>query len=98
MSLLISETETKIHLKSCFFPSFLDSNVWQMCYLQRDTGCRSQMWFSLSRGSPKDGYLFKVTFPWPDKKITVLWFSGEKHWTHRISKLKWKLRAFKVGT
>lgn len=36
--------------------------------------------FPYPGASPKDGYLFKVTFPWPDKKkITVLWFSGEKH-------------------
>ena len=34
--------------------------------------------FPYPGASPKDGYLFKVTFPWPHKKkITVLWFSGE---------------------
>ena len=31
--------------------------------------------FPYPGASPKDGYLFRVTFPWPDKKkITVLCF------------------------
>lgn len=85
MSLLISEAETKIHLKSCF--SFLFGQQCMNKYVisKEILVAEAKCDFPYPGASPKDGYLFKVTFPWlHKKKITVLWFSGEKHWTQNI--------------
>ena len=76
MSLLISETETKFHLKSCFFFLPFWTAMYGKCVISKEIlVAEAKCDFPYPGASPKDGYLFRVTFPWPEKKkITVLCF------------------------